>query len=95
MTGAIVAYGGCGIHDELDAHDLLGDHMTFEEFEAVAERHPETGFYIVEGDIAIPSREELYRNYQGSVRGGVSQSPLTLHTHLSGIPSGAMTCAGA
>jgi hypothetical protein len=63
---------GCGeIEDD--------EGMTFEEFEASVDRHPATGFYLVEGDIPLRNRDELYDYYLESVRGGRIQSGLLMN----------------
>lgn len=79
---AIVALGllaGCvgapegGDGDEGDVADT---YASFEEFEASTAREVGTGFYIVEGDIPIYTREELFEFYQENV----AEGQLIVHT---------------
>lgn len=60
---------GCtagGADPDLDApesEEVADSHVSFEEFEAMLYREPDTGIYIVEGDIPIGDREALREYY--------------------------------
>jgi len=62
---------GCGVEPMEGAEeDVSQGYVSFEDFEARTYREPETGYYIVDGDIPIYSSEELFDFYQQHVAEG-------------------------
>lgn len=70
VAAALPLAAGCSAEagDLGESVDEVG--MSFEEFEAMTYKEPDTGFYIVDGDIPIVSREELVTFYEQYVREG-------------------------
>ncbi|MGK3988764.1 hypothetical protein WME99_37310 [Sorangium sp. So ce136] len=68
LSGAVgcVAPGGVGA----DGEDVDDTNLSFAEFEASAYREPETGVYIIDGDIPVATREELRSLWEKHVRPG-------------------------
>ncbi len=62
---------GCGVETMEGAEeDVAAGAVSFEEFESATYREPDTGYYIVDGDIPVYSREELYDFYERQVAEG-------------------------
>ncbi|WP_063787451.1 M57 family metalloprotease [Myxococcus hansupus] len=75
---AILASVGCGAGMAPEAPDEgpVGAHrLSFEEFERSTYREPETGIYIVDGDMPMSDLEELREYYDGLSKPGA----LTVH----------------
>jgi hypothetical protein len=69
VGGALAA--GCGLEPGgAGEEDVATTYTSFEEFEAATARESETGYYIVDGDTPIYTREELFDFYQQYVAEG-------------------------
>ena len=68
LFGALVLpLASCTV--EMDQENVSDTHMSFEEFEAQTYREPDTGIYIVDGDIPIKGREKLKAFYEQYLQG--------------------------
>jgi serine protease len=78
LTGLGLLGSGCGegVGQLGDEGGDTGSGLTFEEFKAQTYREPESGFYIVDGHIALHDDKELEGFYEQNVRNG----QLIVHT---------------
>lgn len=66
LAGA-AALSGCGAEPADGGEDIAETYTSFEDFEAQTAREPGTGFYVVDGDIVLSTREELRAFYEQHV----------------------------
>jgi hypothetical protein len=70
ITGGALLAGCAGEPMEGAEEDVSQGYLSFEDFEAGTYREPGTGYYIVDGDIPLYSREELFDFYERHVAEG-------------------------
>jgi hypothetical protein len=71
LLALAAAAAGCTAGVDDGGVEPLGDTLvSFDEFEAATYREPETGIYIVDGDVSVPSVEELRAFFEEYVQEG-------------------------
>jgi|GEM_PF-1028720 hypothetical protein len=83
VLACVAALPGCGGEPTEGAEDTADTFTSFEDFEAQTFREPDTGFYIVDGDMVIATRAELIEFYEQHVRGNA----LTVNTVNGVVPT--------